>query len=500
VAAGASFSSSYVAAFFTSLETDDPLLAAAMALADAETAGPTALEASHRSAWEEELTLAAGVEIQGNDKLAWRVNASLYALRSSLRSDSPWPTSPGGLPTNGYWGQTFWDTEIWIHSALLPFHPELALTVADYRYARIDEAKSHAQDNGYQGCMFPWQSGFSGHAVDLAPFANTPEQHISGDISLFLMRAFDASGDLDWLEKVGNPLAVCIAEFWASRVDDRGSILGVIPPDEFATGGLTYPGVNDNPWTNHVAATALKFAARSERLLGREPPTEWENVADQLPYLVDASGTYHLEYEGFNKDDGTEVKQADVTMLTWPGDLTHDMVTEDLNAYEGLYDANGPAMTWAVSVAGWAEAGELDKAHDRLNRTLNQQQEPFLVWTETEDPQDHPSDMGCYNFLTGAGWFLQAIIHVYGGLRLREDGLRLRPQMPQGATGLNLIGLKFQGQIIDARANATAMTVEARGGKGETATFQLRHDSTGDLSMLPATVALDGQSYTLLLL
>ena len=43
-------------------------------------------------------------------------------------------------------------------------------------------------------------------------------------------------------------------------------------------------------------------------------------------------------------------------------------------------------------------------------------------------------DMGCYNFITGAGGFLQSVIYGYFGLRIREDGLYLKPQMLENAS------------------------------------------------------------------
>lgn len=66
-------------------------------------------------------------------------------------------------------------------------------------------------------------------------------------------------------------------------------------------------------------------------------------------------------------------------------------------------------MTFAISTINYLEANKVNKGHDWLETTLRNQQLPYQVWTETIDPEYHPSDMGCYHFLTGAGGFIQVI-------------------------------------------------------------------------------------------
>jgi len=64
-----------------------------------------------------------------------------------------------------------------------------------------------------------------------------------------------------------------------------------------------------------------------------------------------------------------------------------------------------------------------------FNGTQLNMQQPFHVWTETPNPNQSGSftDMGCYNFITGAGGFIQSIVAGYGGWRIRPYGLHVRP-------------------------------------------------------------------------
>jgi trehalose/maltose hydrolase-like predicted phosphorylase len=103
---------------------------------------------------------------------------------------------------------------------------------------------SSAADPGgncaYIGTMYPWESAFTGLEVcRVTRYAcrgrlvasNSPaqqvcpgkggtcwyEQHITGDIAFAIWQYYSATGDIDWLRKVGYPMLFDIATFWASR-------------------------------------------------------------------------------------------------------------------------------------------------------------------------------------------------------------------------------------------------------------------------------------------
>jgi len=105
------------------------------------------LYSSHLSAWKK--IWKSGIEVEGNLTLAHHINSSLYYLLSSVRDDYPWPPSPGGIATNGYSGNIFWDFEMWMFPPLLLLHPLIATTCLHYRTLRVEEAKKWATANGY---------------------------------------------------------------------------------------------------------------------------------------------------------------------------------------------------------------------------------------------------------------------------------------------------------------------------------------------------------------
>jgi trehalose/maltose hydrolase-like predicted phosphorylase len=42
--------------------------------------------------------------------------------------------------------------------SLLVLHPEIAKSMVEYRYQRLEAAKRNAFANGFKGAMFPWES------------------------------------------------------------------------------------------------------------------------------------------------------------------------------------------------------------------------------------------------------------------------------------------------------------------------------------------------------
>ena len=89
-----------------------------------------------------------------------------------------------GLSGLGYNGHVFWDTELWMYPPLLMLQPEIARSLLEYRYERLEAAKQNAFSHGYKGALFPWESADDG-AEETPVWAITGpfEHHIAGDIA-----------------------------------------------------------------------------------------------------------------------------------------------------------------------------------------------------------------------------------------------------------------------------------------------------------------------------
>lgn len=420
---------SFVSAYRTSLDVDvtgptSPVEvvreAAEGDLARAQASAAT-LYATHVDGWRA-LWQQSNVHVEGRPDVSKAVNASMFAIFSSVRDDWAYGLAPGGL-TNYYNGHAFWDTETWMYPALLLLQPSLAHSLLQYRFDRLAGAHLKAQSYSppFQGAMFPWESAFSG--VETCPsWAATGqrEDHISGDIALAVWQYYLVTRDEAWLKTVGYPVLSDVADFWTSRatyVDNAATgareahIFDIIPPDEYVD------HVDDSVYSNAVASLALSFFVQAHRLLYPAAEVEDPRVAacDQLArdlvILFDSTLQIHPEYATYS---GAVVKQADVILLHYPlGVAMNDTVQRaDLDYYAVRTDPHGPAMTWGMQSIGYLDLDDAAQAAKFFNMSFQDNTHaPFYVWTETPDGN-------AVNFITGAGGFLQTVVHGYLGLRV----------------------------------------------------------------------------------
>mmetsp|Transcript_15402 Transcript_15402/g.23217 ORF Transcript_15402/g.23217 Transcript_15402/m.23217 type:complete len:782 (-) Transcript_15402:137-2482(-) len=413
----------------------------------------SALLVEHVRAW---ATLwSSGVEISSRADVAVAVNASLFAILSSVRDDWPYGLAPGGL-TNYYNGHSFWDTETWMYPPLLLLHSSIAESLIKYRFDRLNGAymKAKSYTPPYKGAMFPWESAFSGYET-CPTWADTGlrEQHISADISLAVYQYYLMTQDKYWLRHIGLPILTGVADFFLSRAvyDNSGQahIYDVIPPDEYAD------HCDDSVYTNYAASNALRYAVSAMDVLdidGTNLPN-YTTLAESLTILYDSELGIHPEYKGYN---GELIKQADAVLLHYPWGMEMDVSTQqnDLEYYSKLTDDNGPAMTWGMHSIGYKDLLLLDKASQYFNKSFeNNMQPPFMVWTET-------ASGNAGNFITGAGGFLHTLTFGYPGLRIesnrnskgRAQTSRLlidTPVCPEMATGVKLRGTRYLGSVLD---------------------------------------------------
>src|SRR4051794_40904969 len=384
---------------------------------------------------------ASDIQVAGDAKLQRQVRASFFWLLASVRDNTSWAPSPGGLSSDGYSGHVFWDNETWMYPSMLATEPALAKQMLQYRVDRVAAARQNAQLTGYQGARFPWESALSGlEETPSCCLTGKLEVHVNSDIALGMWQYWLATGDRTWLADSAWPVVSGIADFWVSRSvqnsDGSWSIRDVIPPDEYAE------HVDDSVYTNISARDALRIAARVAAILGKPAPSIWTGVADNLRVLFDSANGIHPEYQGY---PGDTVKQADVTLLSypWENDQPAAVTQSDLDYYVPRTDPNGPSMTDAIHSIVTSKLGTPGcAAFSFTKRSVD----PFM-----RGPYDQFSEArtgGAFTFTTGAGGFLQEFLYGYSGMRWRADGVAIDPSLPPQLTGITLNAVHWQGRTV----------------------------------------------------
>jgi trehalose/maltose hydrolase-like predicted phosphorylase len=337
-----------------------------------------------------------------------------------------------GLSGLGYNGHVFWDTELWMYPAVLLLHPELAKSMIEYRYKRLESARQNAFGKGYKGAMFPWESALTG--VEETPvwaLSGPFEHHITACVAIAAWNYYCVTQDKNWLKEKGWPILSATADFWASRVERNGpgryDIKNVVAADEWAE------NVDNNAFTNAAAKANLKYATDAAKLLGIAADPDWMNVAANIPILKFPDGVTkeHAAYAG------EKIKQADVNLLAYPlHEITdREKIRKDLEYYEPRV-GSGPAMTHAIFSILYARLGDGKKAFESFHNGYTPNLlPPFRVIAETA------GGINPY-FATGAGGMLQAVLNGFGGLEITPKGIvQIKTAMPPNWRSLKLTGI-----------------------------------------------------------
>jgi len=172
---------SLVATTCSSVQFSDPHNEAERLTVFASQEGKDKLLKAHEREWSK--LWESDIIIEGDDLAQKDIRFALYHLYSFAREGTAYSLSPMGLSGLGYNGHVFWDTELWMFPPLLMMHPEIARSLLEYRFERLQAAKQNAFSHGYKGALFPWESADDG-AEETPVWAITGpfEHHISADV------------------------------------------------------------------------------------------------------------------------------------------------------------------------------------------------------------------------------------------------------------------------------------------------------------------------------
>lgn len=207
---------------------------------------------------------------------------------------------PRGLHGEAYRGHIFWD-ELYILPLYNLHFPEVVKSVLMYRYRRLDAARAYAKEYGYEGAMFPWQSGSDGReetqVIHLNPLSgewgddySSLQRHISLAIAYNTWNYYHATGDLEFMEQYGAEILLDICKFWVSKAsyeeqDERFHINKVMGPDEFheALPGSEEGGLSNNAYSNIMVCWIIE---RAFRILDQVNSKERDRLLDLLSLTV----------------------------------------------------------------------------------------------------------------------------------------------------------------------------------------------------------------------
>jgi maltose phosphorylase len=403
----------------------------------------------------------ADVQIEGQAEAQDAVRFSLFHLLQAYHgNDERLGVGLHGLTGDKYGAAASWPSDIFLPPFYAAAHkPQLAKSLLLNRYRQLPKAAQAAAIMGFEhgAVLFPFATVDGEEAT--AQWELTFEAvHRNAAVAYAVYRYVLQTGDRDYLHTYGLETLTGIARFWAQRAQfcpERGKYMlqGVTGPNEYEV------NVNNNWYTNYMAAWCLRFAAQvaAEAVHAASPPADpaFENPAPEetarwiaisqgiwLPF--DEEHGIFLQQEGFlqkatlHRSDippdnlplwkhwtwdrilrSPFLRHADVlqAFLLFENDFTEAQLARHFDFYEPLtmYESG---LAFAVHGLLAARMDRREMAHSLIMRALRLDLDDWGEETKS----------GCDLPAMAAAWW--AVIFGIAGLSAGETGISLRPSLP----------------------------------------------------------------------
>lgn len=466
----------------------------------AEAGGFDALVEEHVLAWEQfwrrcDVRIEDGVDAQRTLRL------HVFHLLQTASTNTV--DLDAGVPARGWTGEAYRGHIFWDELFVLPFLnlrlPAVARSLLLYRYRRLPAARRAAQEEGYAGAMYPWQSGSSGREetppIYHNPRTNGPirdhtrlQRHIGAAIAFNVWQYYQSTGDAEFLSQFGAEMILEIARFWSSIAAyseelGRFEIDRVIGPDEFHSGypDAERPGLRNNTYTNVMAVWVLCRALevldllpemRRQELcesldLGREEIERWDAISRTMRVAFLEGGVL-AQFEGYDRLEeldweGYRERYGDIQRLDFILDAEGDtpnrykvskqpdvlmlfylLPTEELRS---IFDRLGYSLddemigrTIDHYLARTSHGSTLSRVVHAWVLSRRDQKSSWQWFREAlssdvADVQDGSTSEGIH--LGAMAGTVDMIQRAYTGLEMRGDVLRFDPCLPDELTSVS---------------------------------------------------------------
>ncbi|MBE6713704.1 MAG: glycoside hydrolase family 65 protein [Ruminococcaceae bacterium] len=443
--------------------------------------------------WGERIWNERDVTIDGADTDQLAVRFALYHLTAmSPVHDNRMNIAAKGLSGPGYYGHTFWDTEIYMLPYFIFAAPDEARSLIEYRYNCLEACRTHAKRTGFTGARFPWEAAWitDGEATPVIYNTGDYEVHITADVAFGVHYYNMVTGDEDFMEKCGYELLLDCARFWPSRIDydaekDQYVILNVIGANEYKE------NVDNNAYTNYMVHQNIRLAVEYTDMLRKDKPETYNRLNELLDLdsayekWTDILAKLYLPVEnedGIIPEDDTFLslpkvtqngisasldptvrerinemggflkvmigKQADVVALLYMMEDLFSPETKVKNFY--FYEEcciHDSSLSLSTFSALAADLGEAKMAYDLFERATMIDM-GNCMWSSNE---------GMHAASLGGIW--QCAVLGFGGVRRYGNELRIDPHLPKAWRSVSF-AIYWHGQRLEVYADHESLSVK----------------------------------------
>jgi len=484
--------------------------------------GFTALLTDHEAAWRR-LWDRFGISLDADRQSQLVLNLHVFHLlqaisRHTAALDAGVPAR--GLHGEGYRGHVFWD-ELFVLPVIGLRLPDVSRALLEYRWRRLDTARSAARAQGLKGALFPWQSGSDGREETPRQLYNTRsgrwmpdnssrQRHVGLAVAHNAWQHFQATGDRAWLAARGGELIIEVTRMFASQATydpagERFHIAGVMGPDEYHDGYPDAPGtgLRDNAYTNVLLSWLCERAGDvlaelaghpgddlTERLhVTAEEISGWSRLSSRLAVPFHADGV-------LSQFDGYETLEE----LDWPGyrarygnigrlDLILEAENDATNRYKLAKQADVLMLVYLLGPAGvisqlhrlgypFTESDLWRSVEYYLARTANgstlsrvvhasvlarvDESRAWQVFREAlvadlDDTQGGTTREGIH--LGAMSGTVDTVVRAFAGVQIEAGALTFAPRLP-ARLGSAAFQILYRGHRVDVRLSAETLRVQ----------------------------------------
>ena len=389
------------------------------------------------------------------------IKYNLFQLIQSVGKDDHSSIAPKGLSGEGYEGQFFWDSEMYIQPFFTITNPAITKKLIAHRYTTLKMAKENARRMGHtKGALYPWRTIMGKECSGYFP-GGSAQYHINGDIAYSIIAYYLATKDLDFIVQKGAEIIFETARLWlnvGNFFKDGFHINAVTGPDEYTC------IVNNNYYTNAIAKYHLEWAVKFYHMLKEQGKiasltSKIKLARKEIEDFGRAAQSMYLPYDealDINPQDDSflQKKTWDVTSIPkenfplllhyhplhlyrnqvckQPDTVLSHFILEDTQSeqtmrnsydyYEKITTHDSSLSTCIFSIMA-SRFGMQDKAMQFFGSAAHLD---LLDINKNTSDGIHVANMG--------GTYM-AIVYGFGGFRLKESGIYFSPELPPGWHG-----------------------------------------------------------------
>jgi trehalose/maltose hydrolase-like predicted phosphorylase len=495
---------------YAGLESNDPLEDSRLMCQQAAEIGFDDLLTEHAKRWSERWE-DCDIQIEGDASAQEALRFSMYHLLAIV----PTHTATASIPARGmsgqmYKGAIFWDTEIFMLPFFTHVFPAMARNLLLYRYHTLNGARRKAQEYGYRGAFYAWESQDTGddactlfNVTDV--FTDRPmrtyfrdkQVHISADIAYAFWKYYTSTGDASIWREGGAEVVFECARFFLSYIyfnpdKQRYEILDVTGPDEY------HERVHNNTFTNRLVAHTFEVCSRVAACLREYFPEKYSELMTGLDFERDlalisemsqklyqpdanTAGAVIPQFDGYLRLENVSlktllerklhpheylgggnglatttqiIKQADVVLTLYLFDEKYSLETKSRNweYYESRTEHGSSLSACSYSLIA-AQIGKVDWAYKYFMKTA--------TIDLTGDGKEYVGTLyigGTHPAGNGGAW-MSAVFGLCG-IHVSEDGISVNSRLPAHWTQVKL-SLLFRGQRLLFTLSHESVAIEA---------------------------------------